>query len=335
MTSDLETAALAGIRGSPLVAIVGPTAAGKSTLGIAVAQRFGGEVVCCDSTQVYRRFDIGTGKVTPAEQQGIPHHLMDLLEPDEIFTAGDYRGRALAVLQDLQRREKLPVFTVGTGLYLRALLEGLSDAPTRSDELRERLRRLADARGHEHLHGILSRLDAAAAKRIASRDIAKIIRALEVRLLSGKPITELHRAGRPALEGFRAVKIGLTPPRAALYQRIERRIDEMLAAGWLDEVKALAAAGIPSRAKPFQFIGYGELHARLAGVITLDAAVTAIRQATRRYAKRQLTWFRKEQGVRWFAGFGDDPTIATGVIEYLTEQLTHTQASRAPLSGGV
>lgn len=319
----------------PLVAIVGPTGAGKSALGIAVAERFGGEVVCCDSTQVYRRFDIGTAKVPPAEQQGIPHHLMDLLDADEIFTAGDYRRRALDVLEDLRRREKLAVFTVGTGLYLRALLEGLSDAPTRSDELRERLRRLADARGHEHLHRALSRLDPAAAARIASRDVTKIIRALEVRMLSGKPITELHRAGRSGLQGYHAIKIGLAPPRAALYQRIERRVDAMLAAGWLAEVEALVSAGMPSDSKPFQFIGYGELRTHLAGVITLDAAVAAIRQATRRYAKRQLTWFRKEQGVRWFAGFGDDPAIAHGVVEYLTEQLHLARPPRTAQQGSV
>jgi tRNA dimethylallyltransferase len=318
-----------GSQTAPLVAIVGPTASGKSALGMAIAKQFGGEVLCCDSTQVYRRFDIGTGKVPPTEQQGIPHHLMDLLEPDEVFTAGDYRRRALDVLEDLRRREKLPVFTVGTGLYLRALLEGLSDAPTRSDELRERLRRLADAHGHDHLHRVLARLDAAAAKRIAARDVAKTIRALEVRLLSGKPITELHRAGRPALEGYRAIKIGLAPPRAALYQRIERRVDAMLAAGWLEEVSALVAAGISPDSKPFQFIGYGELRAHLAGVVTRDAAVAAIRQATRRYAKRQLTWFRKEQGVHWLAGFGDDAAIGAAALEYLTEQLAPAWASRA------
>ncbi len=319
----------------PLVAIVGPTGAGKSALGIAVAGSFGGEVVCCDSTQVYRRFDIGTAKVPPAEQQEIPHHLLDLLDADEVFTAGDYRRRAIDVLKDLRRREKLPVFTVGTGLYLRALLEGLSDAPTRSDELRERLRGVADARGHAHLHRILARLDPAAAARIASRDLAKIIRALEVRLLTGTPITELHRAGRPPLEGYSAIKIGLAPPRPALFQRIERRVDAMLAAGWLEEVQRLVERGVPSGAKPFQFIGYSELRTHLAGVITRDAAVSAIRQATRRYAKRQLTWFRKEQGVRWFEGFGDDPKIEAVVVEYLAEQLQLAQSPRAPRAGSV
>jgi tRNA dimethylallyltransferase len=320
---------------TPLVAIVGPTGAGKSALGIAIAERFGGEVVCCDSTQVYRRFDIGTAKVRPAEQQGIPHHLMDLLDADEVFTAGDYRRRALGVLEDLQRREKLPVFTVGTGLYLRALLEGLSDAPTRSEELRVRLRRMADTRGHAHLHRILARLDPVAAARIAPRDVVKLIRALEVRLLSGKPITELHRAGRLPLKGYHAIKVGLAPPRAALCQRIERRVDAMLAAGWLEEVERLVAAGISADSKPFQFIGYDELRMHLAGVITLDAAVAAIRQATRRYGKRQLTWFRKEQGVRWFEGLGDDPKIAAGIAVHLEVQLQLVQPPRAPQAGSV
>lgn len=317
----------------PLVAIVGPTGAGKSALGIALAARFGGEVVCCDSTQVYRRFDIGTAKVTVAEGQGIPHHLMDLLDADEIFTAGDYRRHALGVLEDLQHRGKLPVFTAGTGLYLRALLEGLSDAPARSEELRERLRRKAAAHDHAHLHRILARLDPAAAARIASRDVAKVTRALEVRLLSGKPITELHLAGRSKLEGYHVIKIGLAPPRKALYQRIERRVDAMLAAGWLAEVKRLVDADVSTDSKPFQFIGYDELRMHLAGVITLDAAVSAIRQATRRYAKRQLTWFRTEQGVHWLEGFGDDPKVAATAVECLEEQLA--LAIREPRDRGV
>jgi tRNA dimethylallyltransferase len=321
--------------GIPLIAIVGPTGAGKSSLGITVAARFGGEVVCCDSTQVYRYFDIGTAKVRPAEQRGIRHHLMDLLEPHEIFTAGEYRQRALGVLEDLRRRDRLPVFTVGTGLYLRALLEGLSAAPTRSEELRERLRRIAEARGHEHLHRVLAGLDAAAAQRIAPPDVPKIIRALEVRLLSGKPMTQLHRAGRPKLEGYHAIKIGLMPPRAALHERIGRRVDAMIASGWVDEVRRLIERGTPREAKPFQFIGYGELLAHVTGEISLEAAVASIRQATRRYAKRQLTWFRRETGVKWFEGFGDEPGIASAAAEYLEGQLRLAASARAPQSEGV
>jgi tRNA dimethylallyltransferase len=305
----------------PLVAVVGPTASGKSALGIWLAERLGGEVVACDSTQVYRRFDVGTGKVTPAERRGIAHHLMDLLEPGEVFTAGEYRRRAIAVLEDLRARARVPIFAVGTGLYLRALLEGLADAPTRSEELRERLRRSADKRGSEWLHRMLGRLDPAAAERIAPRDTPKLIRAIEVCLLAGRPVTEVYRAGRPRLEGFVPIKVGLLPARDALYARIEQRVEAMLAAGWLAEVRERMAEGIPATAKPFQFIGYRELRAHVAGVVTLKQAVKATKQATRRYAKRQITWFRKEPDVRWFAGFGDEAGTAEAVLAYLNEQL--------------
>jgi tRNA dimethylallyltransferase len=305
----------------PLVAIIGPTASGKSSLGVAVAKHFGGEVLCCDSTQLYRRFDIGTGKITTAEQQGIPHHLMDLLEPGEVFTAGAYRTKALEVLQDLASRKKLPVLTVGTGLYLRALLEGLADAPTRSDEVRARLRARAEEHGPGYLHEVLARLDPEAAGRIAARDTPKLIRAIEVCVLAGKPISDLHRAGRPRLEGYRPIKIGLSPPRPALYDRIESRIDAMLKSGWMEEVKRLVESGISVQSKPFQFIGYSQLRTHVAGVITLEEAVKAIRQATRRYAKRQLTWFRKESNVHWLEGFGDEEKVRDAVLTYVQQEI--------------
>jgi len=304
----------------PLVAIVGPTASGKSALGVWLAERLNGEVVVCDSTQVYRHVDVGTGKVTPPERRGIAHHLMDLLEPHEEFTAGDYRRRAVAILDDLRSRGKLPVFTVGTGLYLRALLEGLADAPTRSDEWRERLRRRARKAGAAHLHRVLARLDREAAARIAPNDEPKIIRAIEVRLVSGKRITELHQAGRAPLEGYAPVRIGLMPRRAALYERIDRRVEAMLAAGWLDEVRRLVARGVPATAKPFQFIGYRELLA-VPGPQAGPEVAAAIQQATRRYAKRQITWFRKEPHVRWFEGCGDDPAIAESALAHLRREL--------------
>jgi len=305
----------------PLVAILGPTAAGKSPLGVEIALRWGGEVLCCDSTQIYRHFDIGTAKVRGTEQRGVPHHLMDLAEPEEVFTAGDYRRRALEVLSALRRRERLPVFTVGTGLYLRALLEGLAEAPGRSEDLRERLRRRAAARGPEYVHRVLARLDSASAARIAPRDTAKAIRAIEVSLKAGQPMSEVLRRPRPRLEGFAPIRIGLMPARAALYERIERRTRAMLDAGWLEEVRALLARGISADSKPFQFIGYGQLRAHLAGVVTLDAAVRAIQQATRRYAKRQLTWFRREPEVAWFEGFGDDPETQTQVFSHVAANI--------------
>ena len=302
-------------RAERLVVVLGPTASGKSALGISLAGQLGGEVLVCDSTQVYRHFDIGTAKVLGAGQKGIAHHLFDLVEPEEVFTAGEYRSRALAALDDLRRREKTPVITAGTGLYLRALLEGLAEAPARSEELRERLRSRARVRGAEYLHKVLARLDFEAASRIAAGDTQKVIRAIEMRVLTGRSVGEIHRAGRQALEGYRVIKIGLLPPRPDLYARIEARVRAMLGAGWLGETEDLVALGIAPDAKPFQFIGYGELREHLRGELSLDEAIGMIQQATRNFAKRQITWFRREPGVNWLVGFGDDPEIASAALD--------------------
>ena len=298
----------------PLVVILGPTASGKSGLAISLAKKLGGEVLVCDSTQVYRHFDIGTAKVPVAEQQRVSHHLVDLVEPAEVFTAGEYRRRALEALDDLRQRHKLPIVTAGTGLYLRALLEGLSDAPQRSEELRERLRESTQRRGPEHLHRMLARLDPAAATRIAPRDSQKIIRALEIRLLAGKSVDEIHGAGRIGLKGYEVRKIGLNPPRTVLYTRIDARTRQMIQAGWAEEIRQLIAAGVPATAKPFQFIGYSELRRQIEKELPEEDAVKAIQQATRQFAKRQFTWFRREIGVRWLSGFGDDPQIAAAAL---------------------
>jgi len=313
----------------PLVVVVGPTASGKSALGVWLAERLGGEVVVCDSTQVYRHFDIGTAKLAPEERRGIPHHLVDLLEPHELFTAGEYRRLALAALEDLRRRERLPIFTVGTGLHLRALLEGLAEAPTRSEALRARLGTRARRRSPKYLHRLLARLDPVAAQRIAPRDTPKLVRAIEVCLLAGKPITEVHRAGRQRLEGFATVKVGLMPHRTALYHRIAQRVRIMFARGWLDEVEDLLARGVPATARPFAFIGYRELLAHCAGKISLPEAMQAIERATRHYAKRQITWFRREPEVKWFEGFGDDPEISAVILRYLEGCLGATLPARA------
>jgi tRNA dimethylallyltransferase len=302
---------------APLVVILGPTASGKSSLAIRLARQLNGEVLVCDSTQVYRHFDIGTAKVPLAEQEGIAHHLVDLVEPDEIFTAGEYRRRALLVLGEVTKRGKLPILTAGTGLYLRALLEGLADAPERSEELRARLRTKAQLRGSDHLHRALMRLDPENAARIGPRDTQKVIRAIEMRILAGKPVREIHRAGRSSLEGYDVQKIGLLPPRAALCARIDARAVTMLRDGWLDEVRKLSSSGISVHAKPFQFIGYSELHAHLAGRLTMEAALEKIQLATRQFAKRQLTWFRKEPSVQWLTGFGDNPEIAAAALAFL------------------
>jgi tRNA dimethylallyltransferase len=304
----------------PLVAILGPTASGKSALAVHVAELLGGEVVACDSTQLYRGFDIGTAKPSLAERRGISHHLIDVFAPAVAATAGGYRELALQTLEDLRWRERLPVFTIGTGLYLRALLEGLADVPQRSEELRERLRASIEEHPPGYLHRVLKRLDPEAAGKIAPADEQKLIRAVEVCILARKPISEVHRTGRVPLEGWRALKIGLMPPREKLNERIHARTDAMLEQGWMREVQALLESGLAPDAKPFDFIGYRELRAVLRGEIALEEARAAIQQATRRYAKRQLTWFRKEPGVQWFPGFGDDPGTQAGVIEWLQAQ---------------
>lgn len=293
----------------PLVAIVGPTASGKSALGVWLAEEFNGEVIGCDSTQLYRGFDIGTAKPTMEERQGMAHHLLDVLDGEETATAGGYRERAIEVLKDLRERGKLPIFTVGTGLYLRALLEGLADVPQRSEELRERLREDAAEREPGYLHRVLRRMDPKSAEKIAAGDEQKLIRAIEVCLLAKKPLSEVHRSGRKPLEGWHAVKIGLMPEREELYKRIHARTEAMLARGWLEEVRGLLNRGVPESAKAFDFIGYRELRAVLREQMQLEEVRGAIQQATRRYAKRQMTWFRRESGVTWLNGFGDEERI--------------------------
>jgi len=304
----------------PLVAIVGPTASGKSALAVWLAERLGGEVVACDSTQLYRGFDIGTAKPAVAERRGIPHHLIDVLAPGGEATAGGYRQMATAVLEELRRRGRVPIFTVGTGLYLRALLEGLADAPQRSEELRERLRASRESRPAGHLFRVLQRLDPEAARKIAPADEQKLIRAIEVCFLAKRPVSEVHRSGRTPLEGWRALKIGLRPSREALYERIHARTDTMLAHGWADEVRALLDSGLVENAKPFDYIGYRELRAVLRGETSIEQARAAIQQATRRYAKRQFTWFRREPGVHWCEGFGDDSQAQGQALKWLQEQ---------------
>jgi tRNA dimethylallyltransferase len=298
-----------------LIVILGPTASGKSALAIALAEKLGGEVLVCDSTQVYRHFDIGTAKVPIAEQHGIPHHLVDLVEPTEVFTAGEYRRRAIDALENVRARGKVPVLNAGTGLYLRALLLGLAEAPERSEALRARLREKAERRGAEHLHRLLTRLDRETAARIAPRDTPKIIRAIEMRILAGKPVGEIHRSGRSGLEGYTVTKIGLAPSRAALYARINTRVEAMIEAGWIEEVARLALSGVSGDAKPFQFIGYSQLRDVIAGRLSREEAIQQIQQATRRFAKRQLTWFRREPDVHWLPGFGDSPEIVDAALK--------------------
>lgn len=323
-----------GENATPMVVIVGPTASGKSALAGHLAKILDGEVLACDSTQLYRHFNIGTAKPSESDRRGVRHHLIDLYDPHHISTAGEYRRQAITVLEDLRRRARLPILTVGTGLYLRALLEGLADAPLRSEELRARLTAMSARNSPNYLHRILARMDREAAQRISPTDHQKLIRAIEVCVLAGKRISEVHRSGRTPLQGFRAIKIGLVPARTELKARISSRITVMLERGWLEEVRELVHRMPPDSCKPFDFIGYRELRLHLEGVLSLDEAVSRIEQSTRRYAKRQLTWFRKDPEIRWFEGFGDNSAIQEAVEQYLKVQLADS-AARATTANDV
>ncbi len=304
---------------------MGPTAAAKSALALALAEQLDGEVVNYDSVQLYRGFDVGSGKLPVVERRGIPHHLLDFLEPDAVFTAGDYRRAALKVLPDLRARGRMPVFAGGTGLYLRALLAGLFEGPLRSEALRERLRTLAERRSREFLHRMLLRFDRVAAARIQPRDTQKLIRALEVCLVTRQPISALQARGREALAGFRATMIGLNPPRERLYDRINRRVEQMFAGGLLEETQTLLHHPRAECIKPLGALGYRQARAVLEGKSSREAAVMDTQTATRHYAKRQLTWFRGEAGVIWFEGFGDDPQVQRRILEAL---------GRSPVAAG-
>ena len=290
---------------TPLPIVLGPTGSGKSELAIHIALAIGGEIVNCDSLQVYRRFDIGTAKVPEAARRGVPHHLIDLIEPDQLFTAGDYAQQARGVLTEIAARRRTPIVVGGTGFYLRALLEGLSQGPLRNRALRERLE-LRERKRPLSLYRILSRLDPTAASRIHANDTKKIVRALEVRLLEGRSITELFSRGRNALTGFRPIKLGLNPPRALLNQRLDARTVSIFEAGLMEEVRNLLSSGVSRDAKPFESLGYKQALQVLEGRSTLEQALHSTQVETRQYAKRQVTWFRKEPDVQWLEGFGDN-----------------------------
>jgi tRNA dimethylallyltransferase len=305
---------------APLIAIVGPTAAGKSALALTLAESLDGEIVNYDSVQVYRGFDIGSGKLAPEERRGVPHHLLDGLEPEEQFTAGDYRREALRVLAGIKERARLPVFVGGTGLYLRAVFVGLFDGPPRSEELRGRLRAIAELRGREFLHRLLRRLDPEAAARIQPRDAQKTVRALEVCILTRTPISKMQARGRSGLEGYRVFKLGLDPERKTLCARIDRRVERMFARGLVEETRALLARPGSSRIKALGALGYRQACAVAKGEMSPAEAILETQVATRRYAKRQMTWFRHEAGIAWLGGFGDDPRIQSQAISLVYEK---------------
>ncbi|HWZ24589.1 MAG TPA: tRNA (adenosine(37)-N6)-dimethylallyltransferase MiaA [Verrucomicrobiae bacterium] len=304
-----------------MIVVVGPTASGKSALAVRLARALQAEIIACDSTQLYRGVKIGTAKPTAEERQGVVHHLIDVLDASEAATAGGYRDLALAVLADMRKRRRLPILAVGTGLYMRALLEGLADLPLRSEELRVRLKTSSMKNDQRHLHRVLQRIDREAAARIAPTDEQKLIRAIEVCILTRKPISEIHGAGRKPLEGWRTLKVGLMPSREMLYERIDSRTMAMIENGWLDEVRRLLEAGITENAKIFDFIGYREMLAVSRGELTMEKARTAIQLATRQYAKRQMTWFRKDKSIRWFAGPGDDAAVQREIVGWVSEEL--------------
>ena len=288
--------------------IPGPTGSGKTALSLALAEHFHGEIVNCDSVAVYRDFVIGTAKPTPEERQRVPHHLLDVVDPTHYTTAGEYARMARGVLHEIAGRGNLPMVVGGTGLYLRALIDGLFAGPERSEELRERLRSRATEKGPEHIHRILRRLDPEAAARIHANDLPKVIRAVEVCMSARRPLTEQWRSGRDPLRSFQILRLGLDPPRPKLYERINQRVLDMFAAGLVEETKALLQKYGPS-ARPLASIGYRETVQLLKGEITKDAAIAAVQQAHRNYAKRQMTWFRREREVHWLTGFGSEPEM--------------------------
>jgi len=302
-----------------LVVILGPTASGKTALSVALAHEFDGEIVNCDSMAMVREFDVGTAKPSTQERARAPHHLFDCIDPTEYMTAGEYARQARRLLAEINGRGHLPIVVGGTGLYLRALLEGLFPGPQRSEELRERLRESAARRGPDHLQRILRRLDRVASERVHANDVPKLIRAIEVCLASRQKMSELWHKGRDPLRGFRILRVGLDPDRAALYDRINQRGRGMFETGLVEETKNLLEK-YGSTARPLASLGYKQALQVLRGELTRELGVSAAQQAHRNYAKRQMTWFRREPEVVWLHGFGDDPEIQRQALQLVADK---------------
>ena len=306
---------------SPLVVIVGATASGKSGLAVRLAEQFHGEIVSCDSVAVYREMEIGTAKPSLEDRARVPHHMIDVVWPDEACTAGDYSRGAREAIAGIAERGKLPIVAGGTGLYLRALIDGLFPAPPRQPQLRAELRRHAEEHGAASLHARLAALDPAAANLIHANDVSKVVRAIEVSMAAQQPMTEMWEQGRDALTGYRIVRIGLDPGRERLYERINQRAAEMFERGLVEETERLVERyGYECRA--LGSLGYAEAVAVLRGEMTRDEAVAKAQQGHRNYAKRQGTWFRRDGEIQWLQGVGGDEEVGDSASSLISEWLT-------------
>ena len=296
---------------------MGPTATGKSALAIALAGRFGGEVVSCDSTAVYRGFDIGTDKVPLAERRGIPHHMVDVVDPTEEYSAARYAREAAAAIRDITARGRLPILAGGTGFYYRALTRGLFDGPSRDEPLRRRLERVAAVKGPERLHGWLAQVDPASAARIAANDVKRVVRALEVWLLTGRPLTEHFAETASPLPDYDVIAVALQIPPEQTAERVARRVHAQFAQGLLDEVRGLLARGVPETALPFTGLVYRQALEHLHGVRDEAATRQLIVLENRKYSRRQLIWFRKEPNLRWLSASGERQDTQDAVADLL------------------
>ena len=302
----------------PLVlAVLGPTASGKSALGLSLAERFGGEILNCDSTAVYRGFDIGTDKVPAGEQRGIPHHLIDIADPTEVYTAAKYARDASRVIREGHSRGRVPILVGGTGFYYRALTRGLFPGPGADEELRARLERVADRKGPERLHRMLRRIDPDSADRIMPRDLKRLVRALEVYFSTGRPLTSHFADTRSPIADCEVIAVTLKIPADLTAERVSRRVERQFERGIVDEVKGLLARGVPAEARPFGGLVYRQVMEMLRGVRDETATRALIVQENRRYARRQLIWFRKEPNLIWFDGPGERPDTLHRVEEAL------------------
>jgi tRNA dimethylallyltransferase len=289
----------------PVLAVLGPTASGKSALALALAERHEGEIINCDSTAVYRGFDIGTDKLSIEERRGIPHHLIDIADPTEVYTAAQFAKDAERVIRGIHARGKLPILVGGTGFYYRALVRGLFPGPAADDAMRARLDRVAARRGPERLHRLLTRVDSEAAARIMPRDQKRLVRALEVYFTTGRPLTAHFAETRSLIADCEVVAVALRLPPELTAERVARRVDQQFARGVVAEVTRLLDAGVPARARPFGGLVYRQIMEMLCGVRDEAATRALIVQENRRYARRQLIWFRKEPNLIWFDGPGE------------------------------